>query len=77
ELRAHIRNIQNGEWSGYREPYMSKALKEILRLPEEQPSPEQIIEEKFKELGKIIKNLPTLKDLKDLKESIENLKTNK
>ncbi|CAG8615953.1 6438_t:CDS:2 [Dentiscutata erythropus] len=75
------------KWLGYKKPYISKALSEILLLPEEQPS--------FKHIEGTMKDLPTLKqiektvedlsifrqiekdinELKDLKKSIEDLKT--
>ncbi|CAG8497090.1 21611_t:CDS:2 [Dentiscutata erythropus] len=74
--------------TGYRNPYISGALSEVLRLPEEQPSlrqiegkVERIIEDLPTQVEKIIerkfKDLTILNDLKDLKESIEELKTNK
>ncbi|KAF0452880.1 hypothetical protein F8M41_001861 [Gigaspora margarita] len=71
-----------------KKPYISKALIEVLQLPDEQPTLGQInggIERRFeiqlrtlKEIEKKIEDLPILKqDIKELKESIEDLKTNK
>ncbi|CAG8472861.1 8806_t:CDS:2 [Gigaspora rosea] len=82
KLREHIRDIQNGKWSGYKRPYISEALIKALSLPEEQPSLkkiEDIIKElSLRDIGKVLKDLPVLKqDIKELKESIEDMKTNK
>ncbi|CAG8541429.1 5695_t:CDS:1, partial [Dentiscutata heterogama] len=60
ELRAHIKNIQNGNWSEFTEPFFSKNLKEVLSLHDEQSSHEQIegiIEGKFKALPKEIEGM--------------------
>ncbi|CAG8576832.1 21450_t:CDS:2 [Cetraspora pellucida] len=43
ELREHVIDIvQNNNWSGYKKPYISKNLKEVLQLPEEEPSNTEI-----------------------------------
>ncbi|CAG8790084.1 12477_t:CDS:1, partial [Racocetra fulgida] len=34
----HILDIQNNKWTGYKKPYISKTLKQILYLPKEEPS---------------------------------------
>ncbi|CAG8791873.1 17621_t:CDS:2 [Dentiscutata erythropus] len=86
-------NIINDNWSDNKKPYISRALIEVLLLPEEQPSlkqinvikdlhthenVERIIEGKFIDLSKEIeKIIKNLPILKDLKESIEDPKTNK
>ncbi|RIB11417.1 hypothetical protein C2G38_2042690 [Gigaspora rosea] len=90
KLREHVMDILKDKWAGYKKPFISKNLNEVLLLPDEQPSLKQIeskitdkTEDKFreqrilKEIEKIIKEMPTQKDLKELKDLIEFLKTNK
>ncbi|KAF0541200.1 transient receptor potential cation channel subfamily a member 1-like [Gigaspora margarita] len=70
KLREYIRDIIIGKWTGYKEPYISKALIEALQLPEDQPS--------FKQISNIIKNLEVdngeiKKDVKALSNKIERV----
>ncbi|KAF0536923.1 transient receptor potential cation channel subfamily a member 1-like [Gigaspora margarita] len=80
KLREHIMGIQ-AKWTGYKKPYISKALNEILHLPEEPPSLSLIYSRigRFEDnIEKMIQDLSILKqDIKELKESIEDTKTNK
>ncbi|CAG8497070.1 21610_t:CDS:2 [Dentiscutata erythropus] len=83
QLREHVIFTQKDKWTGFKKPFISKNLNEILLLPEE-PSLKEIeynIEHRIEGIKRIIeskfKDLPTLKDLEDLKESIKELKTNK
>ncbi|KAF0541196.1 transient receptor potential cation channel subfamily a member 1-like [Gigaspora margarita] len=78
KLREHVIYTQKDKWTGYKKPYISNNLNEVLLLPEEQPS--------FKQIEGTIKDLPTirqiekaiedpiLKELEDLKKLIEELK---
>ncbi|CAG8652774.1 17908_t:CDS:2, partial [Racocetra persica] len=80
KLREHIIDIENNKWAGYKKPYISKNLKEVLLLPEEQPTLAQI-NEAIKGLKKSIKELkestkePSLRqikeDIKDLKDQLK------
>ncbi|KAF0541197.1 transient receptor potential cation channel subfamily a member 1-like [Gigaspora margarita] len=83
KLREHVMDIQKDKWLGYKKPYISNNLNEVLHLPEEQPSLKQIetkiadtnekVEKvrEFRNLKEIIKELPTKEDLEDLKELIK------
>ncbi|RIB00479.1 hypothetical protein C2G38_2051626 [Gigaspora rosea] len=76
KLREHIMGIQD-KWTGYKKPYISKALNEILHLPEE-PLIYNRIERFEDKIEKKIEDLSVLKlDIKELKESFEDMKTNK
>ncbi|CAG8733351.1 5883_t:CDS:2, partial [Gigaspora rosea] len=76
----HIIDIQNDKLSGYKKLFISKKLKEVLQLPEEEPSLKQIEkkieknEEKLKELYILQKIEKTVKDLPVLKQDIKELK---
>ncbi|RIB28348.1 hypothetical protein C2G38_2028597 [Gigaspora rosea] len=75
KLREHIMDILKDNWSGYKKPYISKTLNEVLHLPEEPPSLKEIVgivKDTLKNFEKKIEDLPVLKqDIKELKESIE------
>ncbi|CAG8576815.1 21449_t:CDS:2 [Cetraspora pellucida] len=66
KLREHIIDIENNKWLGYKKPYISNNLKEVILIPEEQPSLTQI-EESIRELKNSIKELK--ESTKELKES--------
>ncbi|CAG8585872.1 4520_t:CDS:2 [Racocetra fulgida] len=54
-LREYVIDItQNNKWSGYKKPYISKNLTEVLLLPEEQPPLTQIKENIIEELKESI-----------------------
>ncbi|CAG8830499.1 22298_t:CDS:1, partial [Racocetra persica] len=55
---------QNNIWSGYKEPYITKNLNEVLQLPEKQPSLIRIKE--------IIKDLEVSR--RDIQKEIKELK---
>ncbi|CAG8529156.1 3864_t:CDS:2 [Cetraspora pellucida] len=61
--------IQNKNWSGYKKPYVSKNLNEVLLLPEEEPSLTNI-EDAIKRTESSLKRIE--KSIKDLKESINS-----
>ncbi|CAG8843775.1 8827_t:CDS:1, partial [Racocetra persica] len=73
----HIIDIQHDKWSGYKKPYNSKNLKDVLLLPEEDPSLTQIKEEIICELkDSIIKGSAKPKEpsLTRINETIQELK---
>ncbi|CAG8744676.1 14632_t:CDS:1, partial [Dentiscutata heterogama] len=88
-LREHIMDIEKDKWLGYKKPYISKTLNEVLLLPEEQPSLKHVegtVKDlpTLRQIEKVIEELPILKqietdikDLKDLKKLIEDLTINK
>ncbi|KAF0333071.1 transient receptor potential cation channel subfamily a member 1-like [Gigaspora margarita] len=43
KLREHVMDIQKDKWLGYRKPYISKNLYNVLHLPDEPPSLEQVV----------------------------------
>ncbi|CAG8714838.1 13709_t:CDS:2, partial [Cetraspora pellucida] len=62
-ILGHVIDIvQNNNWSGYKKPYISKNLKEVLQLPEEQPSLIEI-EETVKKLKESIDKIAKTKYL--------------
>ncbi|CAG8727040.1 6324_t:CDS:1, partial [Racocetra fulgida] len=64
-LRGHlVEIIQHNKWSGYKKPYISKNLNDVLLLPEEQPPLTQIKED-IKELKDSIKELKGLSKSKE------------
>ncbi|CAG8639621.1 25318_t:CDS:2 [Dentiscutata erythropus] len=62
KLREHIMDIQKDKWAGYKKPYISKNLNEVLLLPDEEPSLEEVendikdLKNKLRDLEKFIKN---------------------
>ncbi|CAG8684412.1 17203_t:CDS:1, partial [Gigaspora rosea] len=42
KLREHVMDIQKDKWLGYRKPFISKNLNDVLHLPKEPPSLEQV-----------------------------------
>ncbi|KAF0524645.1 hypothetical protein F8M41_015097 [Gigaspora margarita] len=71
KLHLQIRAIQKGKWSGYKEPYVSNAINEILHLPEEQPTPKQVVDN-IKDLQRL--SSKQIMNINELKESIEDIK---
>ncbi|CAG8757754.1 9254_t:CDS:1, partial [Racocetra fulgida] len=69
----HIIDIQNNRWSGYEEPFISKALNEILRLPGEPPSFKQIKKD-IEDLRIRIEDLPTLRQIEEVITNLKDLK---
>ncbi|CAG8531777.1 9678_t:CDS:2 [Cetraspora pellucida] len=61
--------VQNNNWSGYKKPYVSKNLNEVLLLPEEEPSLTDI-ECAIKKTETSLKRIE--KTIKELKESINS-----
>ncbi|CAG8653051.1 18161_t:CDS:2 [Gigaspora rosea] len=57
KLREHIIGIQE-KWTGYKKPFISKALREVLLLPKEEPSLKQI-ERTINDLKESIENMKT------------------
>ncbi|KAF0511001.1 transient receptor potential cation channel subfamily a member 1-like [Gigaspora margarita] len=56
KLREHVMDIQKDKWAGYKKPFISKALNEVLLLPDEQPSLKKL-EDDLKELKESIKHM--------------------
>ncbi|CAG8521399.1 25607_t:CDS:2, partial [Racocetra persica] len=67
KLREHIIDIQNNKWSGYKKPFFSKALNEVLSLPEEEPTLTEVEKSIEKKIEKTIKELKELKDSETLR----------
>ncbi|CAG8827663.1 9026_t:CDS:2, partial [Racocetra persica] len=67
KLRDHVVKIINHDWSGYKKPYISNNLNEVLLLPEKQPSLIRIADA-IKELKLSERDIQ--KDIKELKASI-------
>ncbi|RIB00606.1 hypothetical protein C2G38_1146124 [Gigaspora rosea] len=74
DLREHTLYTQKDKWTGYKKPYISKALNEVLHLPEEPPSLKKI-EEAIKEQKEIIDGFKKT-ILKEIQKEIQN-ETNK
>ncbi|CAG8775835.1 9881_t:CDS:1, partial [Gigaspora rosea] len=76
QLREHVIDIQKDKWSGYKKPYISKALNEVLHLPEEPPSIKDIKKEIVKgiqdEMAKEVREIKNV--VKNILDSINNLK---
>ncbi|KAF0541193.1 transient receptor potential cation channel subfamily a member 1-like [Gigaspora margarita] len=57
DLREHTLYTQKDKWTGYKKPYISKALHEVLHLPEEPPS--------LKKIEEAIKGQPDIKQIQE------------
>ncbi|RIB11421.1 hypothetical protein C2G38_2250159 [Gigaspora rosea] len=77
KLREHVMYTKKDKWTGYKKPYISKNLNEVLLLPEELKKIEEKIEGKIENIEmKLVSELRPLKEkFKELQDSIEDLKT--
>ncbi|CAG8602853.1 22805_t:CDS:1, partial [Gigaspora rosea] len=78
KLREYVMYTQQNKWTGYKKPYISKNLNEVLLLPEEDLTLKHIEGTikglPHKELGKGVREIKEgIKDIKDLPVQIEKV----